>query len=1157
MQLNALWPKLLLMSLILHLSGCHFWDSIPGNVEKGELDLRSWDGRKPINLTGEWMFFWDEELSPHQVRERMAKGQVAMARSGLTFDTVNGGKGEKGVATYALRIKLKRLVYEIIFDEVKPLGSGKITTSCLSDNNTVLENRAFVDWVEFHSGRSSPLERSSALNFSFSPALEQDCLIVVNVMNWKQQTGGLWFSGFVSRAQDARLTRDVRYILFGTLIGIIFYVATIHFLYWIRQRRDLTHLYLVLCCIFALSNVVTFIRLGEIYYNFFDQVLYDFNNTNRMFLFSASGFGFAVNGLIRGLFNLPRRSIFLRVSFWVFLAVFIVSFVLDSNLASHLLAPVILLNLLQTVVIAVYCIGAFLKKEPESGKLIFGFMAWILMVSYSIYVLYWVPLEEPIFDLFGFGIFLLFQSQIIAARYAATAKENIRLLGEIKEQEKARTLFFHNSSHELRTPLNGIIGFLDLLQGGQVGELNAKAQDYIRKSLRLAESLKNQVNTILDLAKSRRGELQLMAIHINLNDLKKDADGLAEGLLLKHPRSSYTSYLDKTGKDLDFVGDRDKVFAIIRNLLGNAFKFTREGSNNAVHMDFIRTTAGLEIIVRDEGIGIPQEEQSRIFEEFAQVAGDARRAYEGSGLGLSMVRDFVKLMGGEIELQSTVGVGSSFRVKIPEQSAVSLDVSQPSNSFVQLPAATLANIRPAIAKALPTVNPNLLAQHQRYRILVVDDHAVNCEVLSAILLGDGYQVLTAEGGRQALDLTRREMPDLILLDMMMPEVSGEDVLRAIRADETLQEIPVILITARASEEDRIFGLTLGADDYIAKPIISDEVRLRVHNLLLRLEKQGENRELEQRERMAQLGQFFSDLSHEVKNIYQGSDVFPILDDERRRHLLTPYAMSQQSAADWVAMMASSFDSDGMASKLEKMPLPAHPAKDVMRSLRVLRDQLACSELDEASLEKIWPELLTKDSQRILSLQNLISMTKDYMSLRNVNNRGEELVMTILNYGHKSDRTECEVHKTIQVILELSRIKAKRNSCEIRCHIDPAVLPIDLGSLQQIMLNLILNAIDAMASIPEAERWIEIRGQVQNLGYALTVSNAGPKIDPTAMPRLFERGFTTKGRDGSGIGLYISRRMAHRAGGDLTITGDGPHTVFVLSWKSLPKKSSGL
>ncbi|MDQ3235846.1 MAG: ATP-binding protein, partial [Pseudobdellovibrionaceae bacterium] len=475
----------------------------------------------------------------------------------------------------------------------------------------------------------------------------------------------------------------------------------------------------------------------------------------------------------------------------------------------------------------------------------------------------------------GMLFFCFCQSFILSMRFAQTLRQvqrsevEIRTLNEdLREKEKARTLFFHNTSHELRTPLNGIIGFVDLIEQGRYGELTESARLQLVKVKNLAVSLKLQVNTILDLAKSKQGKLALKNTQFPLQILIRDSQNLAEGLNLKKPQVQFE--LEAQGFDAKFlwIQDYEKVFTIVRNLIGNAFKFTAVDKISQVKLVLkLEGDQSLKIIVSDTGIGIPANHIDKIFQEFQQVDSDARRSYEGTGLGLALVRDLVSLMGGTIKVDSEEGKGSRFSVHIPAQLVIHAEQSESPADWAQSQRPR-AETKPSKGTTEAVkVQASTAEAATRHLVLVVDDNEMNCEVVRDILLMEGYEVMLAFGGRDALLKLREHHPDLVLLDLMMPEVSGEDVLQAMRADPELDNIPVILLTARATEEDRIHGLELGADDYLAKPLIARELLLRVHNLLLRIESTRLLEGVEHREKMALMGELLSDLSHELKNIH--------------------------------------------------------------------------------------------------------------------------------------------------------------------------------------------------------------------------------------------------------------------------------------------------
>jgi signal transduction histidine kinase/DNA-binding response OmpR family regulator len=412
-----------------------------------------------------------------------------------------------------------------------------------------------------------------------------------------------------------------------------------------------------------------------------------------------------------------------------------------------------------------------------------------------------------------------------------------KLNADLIEKERARTAFFQNTSHELRTPLNGILAFVDLLSRGEYGQMGDRARTQLGKVSNLARSLLMQVNAILDLAKSRSGQLALTNTAFPVTELLDEARVVAEGLTVKDKGRGFAIEL---GAGLDrsalFVADREKLATILRNLVGNAFKFTDPARFNQVRLS-VEITPRRELVLRvaDTGIGIDKAHHAAVFEEFKQVGdSSARRVHEGTGLGLALVQRLAELMGGRVELDSTPGQGSTFTVVVPEQRTQTIvQVDPPAFQSTRVQTA-IVSLPPPPARSFVQDAANRPHSGKGPRVLVCDDNEINCEVVRDVLGAQGYRVEHVLRGSDALASMQARPPDLLLLDLMMPETSGEDVLQSMRASGLLKDVPVIVLTARASEEDRVRALQLGADDYLAKPILGDELVLRVHNTLARI-----------------------------------------------------------------------------------------------------------------------------------------------------------------------------------------------------------------------------------------------------------------------------------------------------------------------------------
>lgn len=501
------------------------------------------------------------------------------------------------------------------------------------------------------------------------------------------------------------------------------------------------------------------------------------------------------------------------------------------------------------------------------------------------------------------GFVNLVAGQIAASMANARAYEAERKRAEaLAAIDRAKTAFFSNVSHEFRTPLTLMLGPLqDLLARSQT-HLTPTAKEQIELANRNGARLLRLVNTLLDFSRIEAGRVEAV---YQATDLAGFTSELA---------SVFRSATDKAGlrllvdcRDLrePVYVDRDMWEKIVLNLISNAFKFTFEGEI-AVSIDRIGNFA--ELRVRDTGVGIPPEAISRLFERFHRVPNTRSRTHEGTGIGLALVQELVKLHGGFIRVESTLGKGSTFIVNIPFGQD---HLASGQLGGVRSLSSTAVGAKPFVEEALrwlpesaneddelpsdellpvpcpPTAEPGV-----RPRILVADDNSDMRKYLARIL-AEHYEVETAPDGKAALDAARERPPSLILSDVMMPVLDGFELLEAIRQDERTRRIPVMLLSARAGEEARVEGMQAGADDYLIKPFSARELLARIGSRLeiARLQGEGEERyrtlaeslEKQVQARTGQLEQRTTELikqSEDIRNL--SAQLLQIQDEERRR-----------------------------------------------------------------------------------------------------------------------------------------------------------------------------------------------------------------------------------------------------------------------------------
>jgi PAS domain S-box-containing protein len=417
----------------------------------------------------------------------------------------------------------------------------------------------------------------------------------------------------------------------------------------------------------------------------------------------------------------------------------------------------------------------------------------------------------PLVDDRGEPTHLLGISEDITER--RLAERELREAKEAAEAaSRAKSQFLANVSHELRTPLTLILGSLDAVLGG---EIPAAHEERLRRARRNAARLAQLVNDLLDHARLEAGKAEAHWQRVDPNEaleyLVEEASALAE------QRGISLHFRPAPGLP-PLALDRRLFDKIALNLVGNALKFTPQGGT--IQVALRRDEGHIELSVQDTGVGIATHELPRLFERFRQVDSTATRQHEGTGIGLSLVREFARLMGGEASVESQIGEGSTFRVHLPLRPATALDHEGHEAPGRAPKAKESVRARPAAPLA------DEADEKLRPRLLLAEDNADLRAHVAELLAGE-YEVLGVENGRLALEAVRMFQPEVIVSDIMMPEMDGITLVGRLKADPATSSIPVILLTAQAGPEAAVTGLDGGADDYLSKPFSAVELRARI------------------------------------------------------------------------------------------------------------------------------------------------------------------------------------------------------------------------------------------------------------------------------------------------------------------------------------------
>ena len=383
------------------------------------------------------------------------------------------------------------------------------------------------------------------------------------------------------------------------------------------------------------------------------------------------------------------------------------------------------------------------------------------------------------------------------AQLASLALDNARLYSQASEARetaesvsRAKSTFLANMSHELRTPLNAIIGYSEMLLEDAEASGQKEFIPDLQKIAASGQHLLSLINEILDLSKIEAGKMDLYLESLDVKRMIEEVLSTIQLLAEQNENDLKVQWGDNLGT---MYADLTKVRQSLFNLLSNACKFTERGT---VSLDVFRDTLDgvdwLTFSISDTGIGMTEEQIGRLFQEFSQAEVSTTRKYGGTGLGLLLSEQFCQMMGGDIAVESELGIGSTFTIRLPAK--------------VVDHKAELATLEEVRLEAGP---------EGASTVLVIDDDAMVLELMKRFLSKEGYRVVTAKGGKEGLRLARELIPDVITLDVIMSEMDGWAVLSALKGDSDLANTPVIMLTI---VDDKSMGYRLGASDYLTKPI---------------------------------------------------------------------------------------------------------------------------------------------------------------------------------------------------------------------------------------------------------------------------------------------------------------------------------------------------
>ena len=671
---------------------------------------------------------------------------------------------------------------------------------------------------------------------------------------------------------------------------------------------------------------------------------------------------------------------------------------------------------------------------------------------------------------------------------------------KLVELDQIKSRFFANISHELRTPLTLLLAPLETLMQKFNRSFDGDTREVLATMHSNGMRLLKLINDLLDLVRLESGRLEVKHESLNVMDFVK---GLASAArqVADDKRLRLETIVDPELGSV--ISDRDKLEKIVLNLVFNALKFTPAGGK--VELRAEKKEDAFVITVADTGMGISAKNLPFVFDRFWQADGTSKRKYQGVGIGLALVKELTEVQGGKVDVQSTEGKGTTFTVRLPYQKAEPIAKAEPKPDEENVEGDTrtvsseewLANLyrRAELFPAMTPLQDTLKAVETTRnghlpKALVADDEPDMLRFLKSQLI-QHYEVLEAVDGQQAIEKASQFLPDIILLDMMMPEKDGLQACRELREQTPTQSIPIIMLTARADEETKLAALGAGASDFLPKPFSTTELHVRIKNLV-------------------ESHQYQSKLSKQ--NMALESTIEQLKDTE-----------SQLVQTEKLASLGRM-----SAGIIHEINNPLNFATTGLYTLRNKGKYLAAEQQEE------YAEVLRDVEEGIKRVKTIVS------DLR------------MFTHPETESRDQVEVAEVIGSALRFLANEWK-DRVEIKQALDThQTVWANKNKMIHVFTNLLQNSLDAlkMKEFHNGEKpFITIEGKMNNGRSVVRIRDNGPGIDAQHLDKIFDPFFTTKDvGEGMGLGLSICYRIVQECDGRISVNTEvGKYCEFTLEF----------
>ncbi|MBU3190499.1 response regulator [Clostridium bowmanii] len=1050
---------------------------------KGVLDLRNWDFKKDgmIKLNGVWEFYDNKLLLPEDFQSDDSQN--------VTYEYLPGIFGKQGYCTYRLKL---------LMDNEEDLYSVKIdfiqsAYELWADNKLITS----VGTVGKDKNEMTPQLVPSIGSFYVENG---EAYLILRVSNFYNKYGYI-DTLVLGKSVEITAMREKKIALSLFILGCSIMAAVYSFGVFINRRKDKAQLYFAMICIIITIRTL-FIGEGFLI-SLLPHLDYIFSSRIKIWTF-YSYIPFIILFIDKS-YKKIMPSKFVKISNYVALAYTLIVIFIPVRYYLYYIVPSEAFALLAILYMMYNIAKSYIEREQTDYIVVVGLFALFITRINDILYEYSIIFTDSFASL-GILIFIIVNYYVLAKRQADELSSVENISAKLKSLNNLKDDFFAVTSHELKTPLNGIIGLTEGIVNNKGGSLDLELREDLFLVNSSAKRLSNLVNDMMTFSKLKNNEIVLHRKPVNISTVVE--------MVIKFSRVSlnnkHITFINKIDENAPFVfGDEDRIQQILHNLLGNAIKFTHKGT---ITLSFKLRNSFLEISVSDTGIGIPQQKIHKIFDRYEQVDGISQK-YGGTGVGLYVTKELIQIQGGTIAVSSVIGKGSKFVFTIPLCTDEDLVSNPQENNYNEENGEVLdkyskhLELKPnlvsiSLEHGRKIINENMNSNSKdKYRILIVDDEYVNRKVIKNYLSNDTFEVLEASSGAEALKLVEENKNlDLVILDMIMPDILGYKVCEIIREKQSIFELPVLIMTADSNLEHLVISFECGANDYLRKPFNMHELLCRINTLIT--------------------------LKYSVK---QALSLVHELGIAKNQVKVLSMKSAESSKQVEKLMAYDKVKTEFFANLSHELRTPLNV---ICSTIQLLKSLDGSRKLGEERI-KYYINIMNQNSLRLLRLiNNIIDTTKieaDYISLQLKNG---DIVYV--------------VEEISQSVAEY--IKNHGISLIFDTDVEEKTIAFDEEKIERIMLNLLSNAV----KFTKEDGSIFVNVYDKGDFVEISIKDTGIGIAKDKLKFIFERfaqidKSTSRQNEGSGIGLALVKSLVEMHDGEIhVLSEEGKGSEFIIT-----------